>query len=930
MSRTPAATVMKVERKAFKRQKFTARDFLDLDAADDDLNEEEDEDGSEDDFITRQVDLEYDDLTSHPARVLMEDVGRTDPHELAQRIEDRYRRISRASDANIADPVEGELIKWIHTAEACPPHTVVPIWRVQVTRGRESVVVCTVMKMEESAQRFDEIQSVTATPASRGSVYLECHALATVERIMRSVAFIRRGIPPVKIPLDDYRRLFEITDKPEVPIGSWVRYTRRGNYCGDLAWLKAYDPHTMGYTVWLIPRDLRWGVCMPRPSGLKRPRPPARVPRELLLPVSVGSILPPTALLEFDNRLYRYGFLIRDEVPADDICDDRVGPSEEELDLWETSPLYQLEVSCEKDPSSISSLFSRSLRAQRDALYMTGALMTGDRVRVVDGPWRDCIGWLLEISDATQTVTVDMANTNHPSLGVDLPSTIVMLDVGVGDLVEVCWGFYAGMCGWITSVDWVARSVVLVEHHAVPFPVPSLRETELEKRDELHHIQEWNVGMTCIRPKHLSSTLHATTLNEAPPLYPPRPSTKDPPENEHPNEKGKLTRKDPPSLYPPRSLTKDPPDNEHPNEKGKLARKDLPPNKDNSSKKTPATDTATPEEVVLPRARADPYENIEIFILKGKVGRGLCAIVKNTTADGNSVCVLTEGCAVNVKLVVEVEHVKERHTGFNLPQFVRSSPADREQARRMQYEMRQKRWTQPSANVALDSFSLEKLPSVETVWPDVAASSQELNAMHLAKLCPEPPKLVLSSKNPPSAPPVRQGGHWLLHPALRNKYLDVVVHEDSGWGGRYDNCVGIIECLPEIKRGKRGSVQIKFGIAVATRRFIKITNVFPLLTNEFEGHVSKADANSVLDVLGVYVVIIGPDDEGSSRYMGRIGYTTHGGDIKFWEEPDAHHSFPVASLCRSDPYPKKTAFVDMYAEHHVQWPRALPERPTPY
>ncbi|KAJ7435207.1 hypothetical protein B0H11DRAFT_2257493 [Mycena galericulata] len=844
-----------------KRRRFTAKDFLDLDAADAEASDEDADEG-EDDFIVRRADLDDDDVTAsvRPSPFLVEEMGGVDPEELARRLQDRYRRMSLQVSRD--DGLEDDLIKWIHTAEACPPHSVIPIWRIQVTPGREAAVVGTIMKMEESARRYNDIQSVTATPSSRGSVYMECRALATVQRIIHGVAFVRRGVPPVPIPLEDYRRLFEITDKPAVPVGSWVRYTRRGNYCGDLAWIRAYDPDTMGYTIWLVPRELRWGVCMPRPNHLKRPRPPARIPRELLLPCSVGSTLAPTSLLEFDDRLFQCGFLIRTEVPAYDLSDDRVGPSVEELDMWEASPLYQVESICDTEPSALYSVFSRSLRAQRDALYMNCVLERGDRVRIVEGPWRDCTGQLLEIDTVTRAVVVRVVDFSGPSVEVEALSSIVMVDFKVGDFVEVCWGLYAGMHGWVTLVDWVARSVDISEH----------RTRTMLGRDEVSPIEvceelvvrEWTVDMTCIRPK--TSSPNFKPFSESPPAYPDKPEDSN-------DSKGK---------------SKD----------------------------------AEAKVLELPCARPDMYQHLEVQVVRGKTGRGLYGTVKNTMADNEEVCILTEGCAINNLLQVRVEHVVERYTGLSLPELLRASPAERDMAHQKLEASQQRFWVAGEASYrSADAVPIAKLPSVHSVWPEVALSQAELDAILLAPP-PSPPR-------PLSPPPLPANSveHWLLHPALRDKYIDVVVSPGSGWGGRYDNCVGVIERLPAIKRGKLGSVQIRFGgTTIYTKRFIKLTNVFPLRTNEYEGHVSKTDARSVLEILGVYVVIIGPDEEGSFTYMGQVGYTTHGGGVRLVHDPNAYHVFPESSVCRSDPYPKNVVMEFLYGgvESGNRWARLHP------
>jgi hypothetical protein len=86
-------------------------------------------------FIDRQADPEVDGVRSAlcRARFLMEDVGGEDPHALAERLRDCYRLISRPRDPIRDARLSTDFSKWVHTAEACPPTTVAPIWRLRVT-----------------------------------------------------------------------------------------------------------------------------------------------------------------------------------------------------------------------------------------------------------------------------------------------------------------------------------------------------------------------------------------------------------------------------------------------------------------------------------------------------------------------------------------------------------------------------------------------------------------------------------------------------------------------------------------------------------------------------------------------------------------------------------------------------------------------------
>jgi hypothetical protein len=186
-------------------------------------------------------------------------------------------------------------------------------------------------------------------------------------------------------------------------------------------------------------------------------------------------------------------------------------------------------------------------------------------------------------------------------------------------------------------------------------------------------------------------------------------------------------------------------------------------------------------------------------------------------------------------------------------------------------------------------FPLESLPLASDAWPEVATPPTDDGRLDASL----PLEVVI--------PPMIGTPDWLLHHALVGKYFDIRISEASKiYNGKYDDSLGVIEELPVVKKGIRGSVRIKIGITMATRRFIKVTSIFPLHTNEFEGVVSRDDARPILEVMGVYVVVIGPDDAGSLAHIGKMGFVVRGGV----SIDGVLHCFPISSLCRSDPYPK--------------------------
>ncbi|KAF8164645.1 hypothetical protein K438DRAFT_1984568 [Mycena galopus ATCC 62051] len=199
------------------------------------------------------------------------------------------------------------------------------------------------------------------------------------------------------------------------------------------------------------------------------------------------------------------------------------------------------------------------------------------------------------------------------------------------------------------------------------------------------------------------------------------------------------------------------------------------------------------------------YLHLEVIAFDNNIGIMYGTIV-HTAVDNTVVWVSTEGRAVNQTERILVSRVRERHTGLPLHDYSCASQA-------MINELRTER-EQARAGLVPDKFDspLNVVSDASLAWGGVARDT---------------------SVPIPQAPAV------------------------AGVTVQISGCV--IQALPEIKRGRRGSVQVKFGVMAATTRFIPIEFVYPLITNEFEGVVSAADAQSVLLLRGVYVVDIERD-----------------------------------------------------------------------
>ncbi|KAJ6624008.1 hypothetical protein B0H10DRAFT_1943502 [Mycena sp. CBHHK59/15] len=380
-------------------------------------------------------------------------------------------------------------------------------------RGHESDVVYTILKICEAQSQQASMLSASTIPSVRGSVHVESSSEADVLRVFRTVAFIRRQFAPEQIPLDDYMSLMQVTDCAQFDIGSWVRYTRRGVYCGDLAWVEGVDPYSWEYTVWLVPHLPRdsGGTVVDEPSSrakLKR-RKHSRIPQCIVLPNNLGTnanTFSYTDILEYDHRDYQYGFLVLSDVPANHLYDDHLGTTETEIDLFRGSPLY--EDYSNLDHSLLSEMFATSVDCQLSYSKKRASIEVDDRVRVVSGRYLGLIGYVVEYDG--RDAQLEVTQSNDGAFFIYVSGSDVLVDFQIGDLVEVCAGEYAGLTGWILTLDQKANWPQLAEHRLAPIGFQAADGDQRSRLvgailSELEHGQDCDIALHCIRRKKIAA-----------------------------------------------------------------------------------------------------------------------------------------------------------------------------------------------------------------------------------------------------------------------------------------------------------------------------------------------------------------------------------------------------------------------------------------
>jgi hypothetical protein len=151
-------------------------------------------------------------------------------------------------------------------------------------------------------------------------------------------------------------------------------------------------------------------------------------------------------------------------------------------------------------------------------------------------------------------------------------------------------------------------------------------------------------------------------------------------------------------------------------------------------------------------------------------------------------------------------------------------------------------------------------------------------------------------------------GGWLLNGKLLHKRLDVRIKgtmTTAFYNGRYENQCGYV-VLESIPSSTASSVTVRVGFEQSRRSF-KLFYLFPELTTENPGFVSREAAHPVVSSMGQRVVIIGPDLTGNTEFIGNHSqiiqshYELQPTDalVLLWVHGSQAAYFNEKSLCRS-------------------------------
>ncbi|KAK7025103.1 hypothetical protein R3P38DRAFT_2779036 [Favolaschia claudopus] len=824
---------------AKRRRVSSVADFLDLAAEEDRAEEDEDyedEDDPSDDEDTGAPE-------TLPPRLTASAPPQEDAEELARKIKERYSRRRRSECGAVPQAGEDEgssrsIFRWMHTLEHTTDTTKTPIWTIKVTRGREWDVVCTIFKIAACFPADGKVLSVSASPASPGHVYIECVSQVIVGNLLRRVAFTRRTVLPRSITALDLKSVL-VLPAPTMKLGTWVRVRSNNVYHLDLAWVYDYNPVTSDASIYLVPR---W-------SGKQRRH---RSPLRLV----AGEILESDVSCKNEPRQSSLG--VRQDIKRSR-ADTRRGTRQALLSEHVDGTL---DATCPYELDGSSYRFGFLVRRERFVDLIVHRVQPAEQELALwmQSPLYNFVKKCANLEQVDLEV-VNMSDLLTSCCDMQRSLQWNRVALRIGDRVRLPDGDDLGPVGWVTSVTAEHVQVEMYDDAREGTFISASWPTEAVVGDfrigdyvevitgRWVGLRAWIVQVEWSRRE--IQLMNQTYVEEGVRLL-------DDGQSDIPyadvlgavGDEGtagsiaSLVR-----LILPWSFVR-----------VALSETGLSSTGGLSAQKNPAPPAAEgPRRHVAP----DPFSHIEVQAFERNIGT-FYGMVVGTSADHKKVSIRTEGRAVNTVELISVCDVKERHTGLSLPDYRNASAEQISELRTAQDKSRLIAAAVPEG----PEFSPEDLPGAADAWPEAFGG-----AVHAASQSLAPAASSQSSSEPPS--------NWLLQSALESSCLDVVVRGASTSSTKpYNDVVGVIRSMPKVKRNDRGSVKVRFGRVICTDKWIPVKNLFPLTTTEFEGVTSRALARPILDVIGVNVVVIGPDTEGRCDFVGRTGITSLHGKIR--------------------------------------------------
>ncbi|KAJ6614064.1 hypothetical protein B0H10DRAFT_2221669 [Mycena sp. CBHHK59/15] len=251
------------------------------------------------------------------------------------------------------------------------------MWRVAVVGGHENDVLHTIMSLCSASKGPSGVLSALQIPVDKGSVYIECSDVHSLNVLIDRVFFMRRNAVPQRIGAAEMNSLLRNESVREDPTHTWVRYAGSGIYAGDLAWVATTDLSSTKLTLWMVPRIMAAGPSKRRggksAGGVDRPTRRLFHEAEVTTRGRDGK----TNGAPDTKEEFHLGFLVIRDVPRQKVRDLQVGERAEEVEEFRSAPAYEEMVQAVLQHAEAT---NGILRIMRKAALVTDAS---------EGPWKD-------------------------------------------------------------------------------------------------------------------------------------------------------------------------------------------------------------------------------------------------------------------------------------------------------------------------------------------------------------------------------------------------------------------------------------------------------------------------------------------------------------------------------------------------------------
>ena len=291
-----------------------------------------------------------------------------------------------------------------------------------------------------------KIVSAFSQPSIPEVIYIEAPSPADIRRTFERVhtVYLYRGINLV--PTAERVQLLELGSLNVIAKGDWVRI-KRGTYKGDVGYVVNTDTFHSRVRLRLLP-------CLSyqkNPGGLKRAL-PTRPSPTLFDPERVRKVFGLDSVKQRRNGYFTFkamtfkNNLLERHLGFHDLDADGVRPTLQEIGLF-----------------GQSLGFDQSIVLRWEAEEATAALNVGDRVEILRGEQKGCIGTIIDKRENIAQVHVgEPERITVEDLLLDIPAGQLCKSFKLGDYIQVRHGIHAGEYGHIVKLPELGPSPSLV------------------------------------------------------------------------------------------------------------------------------------------------------------------------------------------------------------------------------------------------------------------------------------------------------------------------------------------------------------------------------------------------------------------------------------------------------------------------------------